>query len=221
MNRRQFGLYAFSLVGLAGLGLGKFYEQKVYLRPPGSVKNFESLCVKCGQCVQVCPYESIGLLANSDVFNLGSAYIDASKKGCYLCDLLPCVLACPSGALDHSTTHENVSMGVAVVKQINDCYANLAKTLNENDLKPLLKTPKNDMQKEAQNKIKENEDEICSLCVRCCPVNGAIELVKLGDNILPKIESNCVGCGVCQEVCLAKIIEIIPNKTYDEIYKGQ
>ena len=97
---------------------------KLYLRPPGAVDDFDDLCVKCGQCVQVCPYHSINLLDIEDGYSSGSAHIDAKERGCYLCDLFPCVLACPSGALDHATkVVGDVKMGVAVLSDTAACLS--------------------------------------------------------------------------------------------------
>ena len=126
MDRRNFMIIG-SAAAVAGYGLGKLLPRssgdKLYLRPPGAVDDFDDLCVKCGQCVQVCPYHSINLLDIKDGYSSGSAYIDAKERGCYLCDLFPCVLACPSGALDHATkVVGDVKMGVAVLSDTAACF---------------------------------------------------------------------------------------------------
>jgi len=98
----------------------------LYLRPPGALaeRGFRSSCIKCGQCVQVCPYHSIELLDIAQGYSNGTSYIDAHERGCYLCDLFPCVLACPSGALDHATTQiSDVKMGVGVLRGREACLA--------------------------------------------------------------------------------------------------
>ena len=124
MNRREFSIFTLATLGVAAGGgyALRAYEPRSHLRPPGGVERFESLCIKCGQCVQVCPYHSIKLLGADDGVNIATAYIDPYERGCYLCDLFPCVLACPSGALAHETTTiEDVKMGVAVVSNLNAC----------------------------------------------------------------------------------------------------
>ena len=65
MNRRKF--IAFSVIAASigysvGQILPKSQNNRLFLRPPGAVENFEALCIKCGQCIQVCPYHSIDLL---------------------------------------------------------------------------------------------------------------------------------------------------------------
>ena len=55
---------------------------------------------------------------------IGTPYIDARERGCYACSAVPCVLACPSGALDHSCEKpEDIKMGIAVLEFPNKCIA--------------------------------------------------------------------------------------------------
>lgn len=208
MNRRDFSLLSLAIIasGAGGGYLLSSYKANEHLRPPGAAKHFESLCIKCGQCLQVCPYHSISLLGVDDGVNIGSAYIDASKRGCYLCDLFPCVLACPSGALDHNTTTiKDVKMGVAVVINESNCYAN--KVISKNQVEHLLaRKTYNDREEKAKQIIADNVGKNCSLCVSSCPVNGAITLGRI-----PAVNESCVGCGVCEEVCFANVIKIIPK----------
>ena len=158
MNRRDFSLLSLAIIasGAGGGYLLSSYKANEHLRPPGAAKHFESLCIKCGQCLQVCPYHSISLLGVDDGVNIGSAYIDASKRGCYLCDLFPCVLACPSGALDHNTTTiKDVKMGVAVVINESSCYAN--KVISKNQVEHLLvRKTYNDREEKAKQIIADN-----------------------------------------------------------------
>ena len=268
MTRRNFTLFSLASLAVAG-GAGFLISKikaKTHLRPPGAVKNFESLCVKCGQCVQVCPYHSIGLLGLDDGLNLGTAYIDASKRGCYLCDLFPCVLACPSGALSHDTnTINDVKMGVAVVKSLDKCFAYNAKSVENSHIEHLLaRKTYNEREVRAKEILSENLGKNCELCVNSCPVNGALVFENLNENLgenfanssvnlnensnensrfkgensvnfnenstnssensqknsrkIVVVKESCVGCGVCQEVCFAGVIEILPQVNYDEFY---
>ena len=80
------------------------YAQKKRLRPPGALdeKDFLSSCIKCGQCVQVCPVQAIRLADLTDGFGGGAPYIDARSQACdFSCDAVQCILACPTGSLTY------------------------------------------------------------------------------------------------------------------------
>lgn len=92
--------------GVMGAALSGFlplaYAQKRRLRPPGALdeKDFLSSCIKCGQCVQVCPVQAIKLADLVDGFGVGAPYIDARAQACdFSCDAVQCILACPTGSL--------------------------------------------------------------------------------------------------------------------------
>ena len=222
MDRRKFIILG-SVAAAAGYGIGKILPKssgdKLYLRPPGAVDDFDDLCVKCGQCVQVCPYHSISLLDIKDGYSNGTAYIDPKKRGCYLCDLFPCVLACPSGALDHATkVVDDVKMGVAVLSNANACMCLKREKLSEDSVKDLLvRKVYNDREEAEKDKIKGKIGQICDLCASICPVGDSA--IVMSEANLPLIKHGCVGCGVCAEVCPVKIINIAPKMSYDEIYK--
>jgi ferredoxin-type protein NapG len=80
------------------------YAQKKRLRPPGALdeQDFLSSCIKCGQCVQVCPVSAIKLADLVDGFGVGVPYIDAREQACdFSCDAVQCILACPTGSLTY------------------------------------------------------------------------------------------------------------------------
>ncbi|MCK6389467.1 MAG: 4Fe-4S binding protein, partial [Azonexus sp.] len=74
------------------------------LRPPGALdeSDFLSSCIKCGQCVQVCPVAAIKLGDMTDGFGLGVPYIEPRLQACdFSCDAVQCILACPTGSLTY------------------------------------------------------------------------------------------------------------------------
>lgn len=93
------------VLGAAAAGyLPVAYAQKPRLRPPGALdeKDFLSSCIKCGQCVQVCPVQAIKLADLLDGFGVGAPYIDARNQACdFSCDAVQCILACPTGSLTY------------------------------------------------------------------------------------------------------------------------
>jgi ferredoxin-type protein NapF len=86
------------------------------LRPPGALypdEAFQTACSGCGDCLPVCPTSSIISLEREDGRLL--PVIDPSAIPCYLCDSLPCINACPDGALVDPGGPERVRMGIAKV----------------------------------------------------------------------------------------------------------
>jgi len=113
-------------------------SERRLLRPPGALAedHFLSSCIKCGQCLQVCPPQVIHLAGISQGFGIGTPYITPREGGCILCSGLPCVLACPTGALDHHLSlGKDAEMGLAVLTRPGTCLS----VLGENDLVHRLK----------------------------------------------------------------------------------
>ena len=107
-NRRKVLRTILLTGGVLGAALSGFlplvYSQKKRLRPPGALdeKDFLSSCIKCGQCVQVCPVAAIKLADLIDGMGVGTPYIDPRQQACdFSCDAVQCVLACPTGSLTY------------------------------------------------------------------------------------------------------------------------
>jgi ferredoxin-type protein NapG len=134
VNRRQFLgnlLKTACGVGLMGAGLG-LYSQKASslpaaaIRPPGALpeEDFLGTCIRCGLCVHDCPFDILELGKPGDEVPAGTPYFTARTGPCEMCEDIPCVLACPTNALDHSLTDINESrMGLAVLVDQETCIA--------------------------------------------------------------------------------------------------
>lgn len=98
-------LLAGGVVGLAMLGYVPVANaRKTRMRPPGALEehDFLSSCIKCGQCVQVCPVQAIKVDDIDHGFGIGVPFIDSRKQACdFSCDAVQCILACPTGALTY------------------------------------------------------------------------------------------------------------------------
>jgi len=134
VTRRQFlagTVGAACAAGLAGLGLASYTRQAMSLpahaiRPPGALeeKDFLGACVRCGLCVRDCPYDTLRLAQPGEDVALGTPYFVAREIPCEMCEDIPCIVACPTGALDHSLTDIDESrMGLAVVVDQESCIA--------------------------------------------------------------------------------------------------
>ena len=192
------------------------------LRPPGALaeKEFLAACIKCGQCVQVCPVAAIKLGDGDEGYGLGVPYIDARTQACdFSCDAVQCVLACPTGALSHEIAKkEETTMGLARVARPDACLAmrgegfrGLARGY---DFKGLLRYEEIDRWDPQPVASHPYDLELCDLCVRECPIEGAISLEPMSDDPndkrrMPVIHDACVGCGTCEMICPAEPAAIV------------
>jgi len=171
------------VVGASLLGyLPVLQGSSLHLRPPGAVKRpddeqeFFSSCIKCGQCVQVCPVEAIRLADMPDGFGIGIPFIEPREQACdFSCDGLQCVLACPTGALTHSLDFPADSrMGFARLARPKACLAVRGKGFKGQargaDFTGLLRYEEVDRWKPIPVADHPYDLELCDLCVRQCPI---------------------------------------------------
>ena len=187
---------------------------KERLRPPGAIDEdaFLAACIKCGQCVQVCPVEAIKLADVDEGMGIGVPYIDARAQACdFSCDATQCILACPTGALDHAITKkEEVTMGFAKLVEPENCLAmqglGFSGTARGPDFEGLLRYEEIDRWTPIKVADRDYDLELCDLCVRECPIEGAISLEPISSDPSDKrrepiIHKSCVGCGTCEMMC--------------------
>ena len=186
--------------GLAGVGILLGLQQSqslaregVALRPPFALqdaKAFSAACIRCGQCVQACPYDMLYLASLLSPLEAGTPYFIARDKPCEMCPDIPCAHACPSGALDRYATDINESrMGLAVLLDHETC-------LNWQGLRC----------------------DVCYRV--CPLIDKAITLEKQHNPrsdkhalFIPTVHSDaCTGCGKCEQACVLEeaAIKVLP-----------
>ena len=225
-NRRKFMATTLQSVGLTALGglLWSGYTDEVkasplVLRPPGAIKenDFLSACIKCGLCAEACqnretnldketglPKEgTLKMAKGGDHKLIGTPYFIPTEVPCYMCEDIPCVPVCPSGALDQLLVSDDkgeldinrASMGLAVVHK-ESCIAFWGIQ--------------------------------CDACYRACPLLGDAITIEMQRNertgkhtfMLPIVHDNvCTGCGLCEQACVTEkpAIFVLPN----EVSKGK
>lgn len=184
-------------VACGGLALGLLAERSralpaTALRPPGALAedDFLAACVRCGLCVRDCPYDTLKLADLVDGPAAGSPYFDARAVPCEMCEDIPCVAACPTGALDPALQAiEDARMGLAVLVDEETC-------LNFNGLRC----------------------DVCYRV--CPLIDSAITLetshnVRTSAHALfiPTVHSDaCTGCGKCEQACVLPeaAIKVLP-----------
>lgn len=185
-SRREFLRATVLTAGVVGISLLGFVPviqgKAMRLRPPGALKTpqdeqeFFASCIKCGQCVQVCPVEAIKLADLPDGFGIGLPYIDARAQACdFSCDGLQCVLACPTGALTHDLDYPaDTRMGFARLARPKACLAMQGKGFKGQargaDYQGLLRYEEVDRWNPIPVADHPYDLEICDLCVRQCPI---------------------------------------------------
>ena len=198
----------------AGLGLmgglvwagyaDKAKSSPLTLRPPAALseKDFLRTCIKCALCAEACLNRPSNIdketgrprpatlkiaKANTSV-TIGTPYFVAADVPCYMCDDIPCVPACPTGALDIASVtndkgeldYREMDMGLAVVDQ-NSCIAYWGIQ--------------------------------CDACYRACPLLDEAIKLEYGRNdrtgkhafLKPIVDMDvCTGCGLCEKACVTE-----------------
>ena len=236
-DRRDFIKYStigiLALAGAAGVVTSPLgANEETRLRPPGAVeeKEFLALCIKCGQCLQVCPYHSIELADFGKGHGVGTPYIDARERGCYACEAVPCVLACPSGALDHHTEKAtDIKMGIAVLEHKRSCLAVRREPIPagyDQRMKKFLAKQVNvtEYEEKVLEKFETFEGKQCTLCADMCPMPNSLSAIAMVTTRVgitkPEIYDGCIGCGVCEEVCPTPTPSIVVKRrlSYEDYY---
>jgi len=205
-DRRKFILGTARSVGLVALGglvwsayVDEVTANKLILRPPGAIKeeDFLATCIKCGMCVEACPFDTLVLAKPGSNKPLGTPYFEPRDIPCYMCPDIPCVPVCPTGALDQESVSTNgeldinkSEMGVALVDDKN-CIAFWGIQ--------------------------------CDACYRACPLMDEAIFLKYEKNertgkhafLMPVVNSDiCTGCGLCERACVTKkaAITVLPRE---------
>jgi len=181
-------------LGVGVVGTEASARPAMAIRPPGALAepDFLAACVRCGLCVRDCPYDTLKLSALGDNVAVGTPYFTARDIPCEMCDDIPCVKACPTGALDRELTDiSEADMGLAVLIDHETC-------LNYLGLRC----------------------DVCYRV--CPVIDKAITLELVHNPrsdrhamLLPTVHSDaCTGCGKCEKSCVLPeaAIRVLPRK---------
>ena len=221
MERRDFLKGAIQLSAAAtaaGAVVSGFAEENkknpLMLRPPGALpeNEFIKTCIRCGLCVEACKnrdnkmiingqeIETLFLAAPKDDAPIGTPFFIARTGPCFMCDDIPCMYACPTGALTPKECKNDkgevaidyAKMGVAVIDP-SSCIAFWGLQ--------------------------------CTACYRACPeLDKAITIEwkqnkRTGKHAyrIPVVhEDACTGCGMCENACVTEkaAIKVFPREVF-------
>ncbi len=149
------------------------------LRPPGALpeRDFMARCIRCGKCMQICPYRSIKFASLLDgLMIMDTPMIKAREIPCYLC--MRCPPVCPSWALNRNLKNkQNVRMGTAEINK-KECLAwqgTLCRSCYDDC--PLFDEAIK-MDSKLQPVVDEKKCVGCGICENVCPVEPAAIFVK-------------------------------------------
>ena len=196
-------------LGIMGGLLWAGYAEKakssiLTLRPPAALteEDFLKTCIKCGLCAEACLNRdsnidketleqrpaTLKMAKAQDDATIGTPFFVPADMPCYMCEDIPCVPVCPTGALDADmVTNDSgeldfkmMDMGIAVVDS-NSCIAFWGIQ--------------------------------CDACYRACPLLDEAIKLDYGRNertgkhafLKPIVDMNiCTGCGLCEKACVTE-----------------
>lgn len=197
LQRRNVALAASG--GLAWVHLLEQSESHAYsIRPPGAQAepDFLATCIKCGQCVEACPFDTLHVGTVDGDTGIGVPYIRPRETPCYMCPETPCIAACPTDALVKGTRIEDAKMGLAVLVDRETCLA-----------------------------FRGLRCEVCYRACPLMGRAIGLEFrpqERTGKHafFLPVVNSeHCTGCGMCEHACVLEesAIRVLPR----ELAKGK
>jgi polyferredoxin/formate hydrogenlyase subunit 6/NADH:ubiquinone oxidoreductase subunit I len=185
------GLLFFPFARLTGRSTRNFSSQVI--RPPGAVEELEFLerCVKCDQCIRVCPTNVIQPdWFDSGLEGLWSPILNFRMGYCQL-HCTACGYVCPTGAIQRISVEQKLGLG--------DFAEQGPIRLGTAHIDPGRCLP-------------HSKNVACVVCEEVCPTSpkaiygervtktlrdgGEIELT------LPRVDiDRCIGCGICECEC--------------------
>lgn len=187
------GFIAYPALRLSAAVNPRAFNKKA-IRPPGSVEETEFLerCIKCDQCINVCPTNVLqpSTLSEGGLEGLWTPVMDMSVGFCQLnCTL--CSDVCPTGAIQKISLDKKLGLG----QHASDGPISVGTAfINQGRCLPwAMETP-------------------CVVCEEVCPVSPKaigtydVEVKRWDGKIVvlnrPYIRPElCIGCGICQHEC--------------------
>ncbi|MEK6797581.1 MAG: 4Fe-4S dicluster domain-containing protein [Planctomycetota bacterium] len=146
--------------------------QRRWLRPPGAIveERFLGACTRCTDCVNACPHAAIRRLGPEFGPVAGTPVVIPEEAPCYLCEDMPCIAACPTGAL-LATPAGLVEMGTAVVDAAA-CYRTQGQPCDYCVVRCPLKPEAIAFVTDGAPRVHESHCAGCGVCAYLCPAKS-------------------------------------------------
>ena len=172
-------------VSLAGIETIQRRQPERMIRPPGAtLTDFTSVCMRCGECVRVCPTQGLQpSLLEGGWQNVFTPHLVPRLGYCsFTCDA--CIQVCPTGAIPPITLREKQQTPIGLA------------SINTDRCLPW-----------AYNTI-------CSVCEEMCPLaeksirQEEVEVTNAQRDVITLkrpyvLRELCIGCGICEYHCPA------------------
>lgn len=187
------GVLAYPFLRLSAAVNPRAFDKKA-IRPPGSVeeKEFLERCIKCDQCLNVCPTNVLqpATLTQAGLEGLWTPVMDMRIGFCQLnCTL--CSEVCPTGAIQKTSIEKKLGLAQFAADgpiRLGTAFFNQGRCLPWS-----METP-------------------CVVCEEVCPVSpkaiGTYDVqIKRWDGTLVTLNKPymrpelCIGCGICEHEC--------------------
>jgi len=173
---------------LAGFLIPKWIQtdKALFFRPPASVSGqiFNTLCIRCGNCIKSCPTQII--IQHTSVDNITTwmtPEVSFTSGGYCLENCNRCGNVCPTGAISPFTIEAKKELFIGSVKiNLENCLL-----------------------------IKNTE---CDRCKAVCHYKAIDIVPSSQPLLMnPVVDKNkCVGCGACAAICPPETIEMITSE---------
>jgi MauM/NapG family ferredoxin protein len=150
--------------------------KQALIRPPGaSEDSLAQKCIRCGECVKVCPSGSIQPAQSAGGWDKTWTPFLVLRRGQCGFSCNSCGQACPTGAIPKLTLEEKRKkvIGVAIIDK--------------------------------KRCIPYDRDQDCIVCEEMCPLSPkAVELREEAGHVSKRpyvLSDSCTGCGICEKQC--------------------